>query len=42
MTDTSSKLPLPDRLAIDPCSPHHVAALFQLLTLKGVVEAFYK
>ena len=28
MTD-STRLPLPDRLAIDPRSPHHVAAVFQ-------------
>ena len=28
MTD-ASLLPLPDRLAIDPHSPHHVAAVFQ-------------
>ena len=28
MTDTA-RLPLPDRLAIDPRSPHHVAAVFQ-------------
>jgi hypothetical protein len=83
MTD-STRLPLPDRLAIDPRSPHQVAAVFQqeahigirfngkermdveeycvsegwikvpagktldrrgrplLITLKGVVEAFYK
>ena len=83
MTDT--RLPLPDRLSIDPRSPHHAAAVFQqsevdigirfngkerfdveeycvsegwikvpagktldrkgrplLITLKGVVEPFYK
>mgnify|MGYP001362396526 FL=1 len=83
MTD-SAKVPLPDRLAVDPRSLHHVAAVFQqegdigirfngrerfdveeycvsegwikvpagktldrrgrplLITLKGVVEVFYK
>ena len=29
MTDSSSLPPLPDRLSIDPRSPHHVAAVFQ-------------
>ena len=29
MDDTSSLPPLPDRLAIDPRSPHHVAAVFE-------------
>ena len=80
----SAQIPLPDHLAVDPRSPHHVAAVFQqdaeigirfngqerfdveeycvsegwikvpagktrdrkgrplLITLKGVVEAFYK
>ncbi len=28
VTDTA-RLPLPDRLAIDPRSPHHAAAVFQ-------------
>ncbi len=28
VTDTS-RLPLPDRLALDPRSPHHVPALFE-------------
>ncbi|MCZ2406766.1 MAG: DUF3297 family protein [Burkholderiales bacterium] len=28
MTDTA-RPPLPDRLAVDPRSPHHVAAVFQ-------------
>jgi predicted house-cleaning NTP pyrophosphatase (Maf/HAM1 superfamily) len=26
---TSTPLPLPDRLSIDPRSPHHVAAVFE-------------
>jgi hypothetical protein len=29
MTDTANLPPLPDRLSIDPRSPHHVAAVFQ-------------
>ena len=29
MTDPTSPPPLPDRLSIDPRSPHHVAALFE-------------
>jgi hypothetical protein len=31
MTDTTSatRPPLPDRLSVDPHSPHHVAAVFQ-------------
>lgn len=29
MTDPTSLPPLPDRLSIDPRSPHHVAALFE-------------
>lgn len=30
MTDTTSTLPpLPDRLSVDPRSPHHVADVFQ-------------
>lgn len=29
MNDTASLPPLPDRLAIDPRSPHHVAAVFE-------------
>ena len=29
MTDSPSLPPLPDRLSIDPRSPHHVAAVFQ-------------
>lgn len=29
MTDSQSPPPLPDRLSIDPRSPHHVAALFE-------------
>ena len=29
MTEPSSLPPLPDRLSIDPRSPHHVAAVFQ-------------
>ncbi|WP_332827202.1 DUF3297 family protein [Ramlibacter sp.] len=29
MTDPNSLPPLPDRLSIDPRSPHHVAALFE-------------
>lgn len=28
MTDTTQAPPLPDRLSIDPRSPHHVAAVF--------------
>ena len=82
MTDTTTPPALPDRLSIDPRSPHHIAAVFAhdigirlngkerfdveeycvsegwvkvpasktvdrkgrplLLTLKGVVEVFYK
>ncbi|WP_394788305.1 DUF3297 family protein [Rhodoferax sp.] len=29
MTDSTERLPLPDRLSIDPRSPHHVAAVFE-------------
>ena len=29
MTDTSSAPPLPDRLSVDPRSPHHVPAVFE-------------
>jgi hypothetical protein len=29
MTDAIPTIPLPDRLAIDPRSPHHVAAVFE-------------
>ena len=29
MNDTAPLPPLPDRLAIDPRSPHHVAAVFE-------------
>ncbi|RJG21945.1 DUF3297 family protein [Massilia cavernae] len=29
MNDTSTLPPLPDRLSIDPRSPHHVPAVFQ-------------
>jgi hypothetical protein len=29
MNDTTQLPPLPDRLSIDPSSPHHVAAVFQ-------------
>jgi hypothetical protein len=29
MNDTSTLPPLPDRLSIDPRSPHHVAAVFE-------------
>ena len=29
MNDTTSPPPLPDRLSIDPRSPHHVAAVFE-------------
>lgn len=29
MNDTTPLPPLPDRLSIDPRSPHHVAAVFQ-------------
>ncbi|MFT4243435.1 MAG: DUF3297 family protein [Acidovorax sp.] len=29
MTDTAPQPPLPDRLSVDPRSPHHVAAVFQ-------------
>ena len=28
MSETTNKPPLPDRLSIDPRSPHHVAAVF--------------
>ena len=29
MNDTSTLPPLPDRLSVDPRSPHHIAAVFQ-------------
>ena len=29
MTDPAARPPLPDRLAVDPRSPHHVAAVFE-------------
>jgi Protein of unknown function (DUF3297) len=29
MSDTPALPPLPDRLSVDPRSPHHVAALFE-------------
>ena len=29
MTDTSDRPPLPDRLSVDPRSPHYVAAIFE-------------
>jgi hypothetical protein len=29
MNDTSQQPPLPDRLSVDPRSPHHVAAVFE-------------
>ena len=29
MNDTPSAPPLPDRLSVDPRSPHHVAAVFE-------------
>lgn len=29
MTEPEAAPPLPDRLSIDPASPHHVAALFE-------------
>ncbi len=29
MTDTLPRPPLPDRLSVDPHSPHHVAAAFE-------------
>lgn len=29
MTDSQSLPPLPDRLSVDPRSPHHVAAVFE-------------
>lgn len=29
MADDTSTPPLPDRLAVDPQSPHHVAAVFE-------------
>lgn len=29
MNEATSPIPLPDRLSIDPRSPHHVAALFE-------------
>jgi len=29
MTDQTPQPPLPDRLSIDPRSPHHVAAVFE-------------
>jgi hypothetical protein len=29
MTETDTPPPLPDRLSVDPRSPHHVAAIFE-------------
>jgi hypothetical protein len=29
VNDTSQRPPLPDRLSVDPRSPHHVAAVFE-------------
>lgn len=29
MTETTTRPPLPDRLATNPASPHHVAAVFE-------------
>ncbi len=29
MNDTTESLPLPDRLSVDPGSPHHLAAVFE-------------
>jgi len=29
MTEGQAALPLPDRLSVDPASPHHVAAVFE-------------
>jgi hypothetical protein len=29
MTDTTAQPPLPDRLSVNPRSPHHVAAIFE-------------
>lgn len=29
MTEADTPPPLPDRLSVDPCSPHHVAAIFE-------------
>jgi len=29
MTDATQTPPLPDRLSVDPRSPHHVAAIFE-------------
>ena len=29
MTDATTTLTLPDRLSVDPRSPHHVAAIFE-------------
>jgi hypothetical protein len=29
MNDTNTLPPLPDRLSVDPRSPHHVAAIFE-------------
>jgi hypothetical protein len=29
MNDATTRPPLPDRLSIDPRSPHHVAAIFE-------------
>ncbi len=29
MNDTTTLPPLPDRLSVDPRSPHHVAAIFE-------------
>ena len=29
MNDTTNRPPFPDRLSIDPRSPHHIAAIFE-------------
>jgi hypothetical protein len=29
MNDPAQRPPLPNRLSVDPCSPHHVAAVFE-------------
>jgi hypothetical protein len=29
MTEATTRPPLPDRLSVDPRSPHHVAAIFE-------------
>ena len=29
MTDASPTTPMPDRLSVDPRSPHHIAAVFE-------------